>query len=118
MESATFRCPGCHSQNTLNTIESRKVDFYVRRRKKCSVCDKRVTTYELPSEQFEDLKNSQVVLNNLKKVLEAGGLSTVTSRKPNCALCIYMDEFEGCTMGFPEAGGSFAEECNLYKELV
>jgi hypothetical protein len=82
------------------------------------VCDKRVTTYELPSEQFEDLKNAQMVLNNLKKVLETGGVSTVNSRKPNCALCIYMDEFEGCTMGFPEAGGAFAEECNLYKELV
>lgn len=118
MSQATFRCLGCNTDATFYVIESRKLDFYIRRRKKCNTCGKRMTTYEIPSEHFDQLKEAQEVLSSLKKILETKGVTAVAGRTPTCEVCIHMNNYGKCTMDFPEAGGQFAAECSLYTELI
>lgn len=45
-KSKPIRCSKCGSFN-LTTSDSRPMDTYVRRRRKCLDCDNRVTTYEI-----------------------------------------------------------------------
>ncbi len=40
-----MKCPYCELENT-KTIETRSMDFYVRRRRICNGCNKRFTTLE------------------------------------------------------------------------
>ena len=77
-----------------------------------------MSTYEIPSEHFDQLKEAQEVLYNLKKLLKPKGVETTSGRTLTCELCIHMNNYGKCTMDFPEAGGQFASECSLYTELV
>lgn len=53
-------CPGCGKTTHHRVIDSRSVggakSLKIRRRKSCAVCDYRYTTYEVPSELYEDLE--------------------------------------------------------------
>ena len=77
-----------------------------------------MSTYEIPSEHFDQLKEAQEVLSALKSLLKTKGVGTATGKTLTCELCIHMNNYGKCTMDFPEAGGQFASECSLYTELV
>jgi hypothetical protein len=102
----------------LQIIESRKKANYVRRRKECTSCGSRVTTYELSAEHYKELEECKARLENVLRVLDTYLGKLTTDPKVTCRNCIYMKPDGECDLGFPEAGGTFAAECSSYRELV
>jgi hypothetical protein len=112
-------CPKCGERN-IRYGESHKMKDHVRRRKICRSCDYRFTTYELSSEYFEKLRKAAETLDRIRSCFGEESGSGVAGANPrdSCDYCIHMSATQGCTMGFPEAGGDFAKECFCYTELV
>lgn len=101
----------------LRVIESRKEDQYIRRRKECSSCGHRLTTYELSAEYFEEIRHAKTQLNKIYKILGSVEGPSSTDEDVTCYTCIHMTG-RGCQLDFPEAGGAFAAECSSYQEFV
>lgn len=101
-------CSTCGAPE-VRVMETRPNNQAIRRRKQCLACGCRETTYEISQAQYLQLKT----LNKLRAVLLGEDES---SSKPglSCSSCTYWQRND-CSMGFPEAGGSFAEDCACYQ---
>jgi hypothetical protein len=118
MDGATVNnCPHCGIR-AVRILESRKEGGFIRRRKKCSACDERFTTFELTQSQLDELRYLSGVAKKLFKFIEEHESKTFSAASKNCDYCIHMSALGECSMGFPEAGGSFADECSLYRESI
>lgn len=103
-------CPVCRTIS-CKTIESRKTGDARRRRKQCTTCKTRVTTYEVSSEFYSES------IANKKLIEKVTNLFGVSKAKPKtCGECEYMISSE-CSFGFPEAGGEFADECTMFSRI-
>lgn len=95
----------------LRIVESRpSKGVTIRRRKECEACGHRFTTREITDEQYQQFQESQRILAKVRQWL---GGSPVMQSTHVCDHCVHWSE-SGCGMGFPEAGGSFAEECATF----
>jgi hypothetical protein len=95
-------CPQCGEQAYF-VVESRKAQGIQRRRRCCKTCGYRATTYEISATDYELLKKARYV-------------ETIFGEKDKslvCQSCSFWGA-KGCSFGFPEAGGRFAEECSNY----
>jgi hypothetical protein len=113
-------CPEC-KETTLKTIESRLVDSdrVRRRRRACSHCGHRDTTYEVDEKFYREAREYGRVLGKIQMCLTNKKLGDLEEsvKKPErtCEQCFHMSHY-GCSFDFPEAGGSFAEECSMFAE--
>ena len=99
-EALPNACPSCGSL-ALFVIESRPLsNGGRRRRKRCSRCAEKFTTYEISQEEYKALRRGTRVTREPKPKL-------------SCQDCPHW-EATGCGLGFPEAGGIFAAECSCY----
>ena len=102
-------CSFCGASEVF-TIETRPNSKAIRRRKQCFSCKKRETTYEISQAQYRQLQT----LDKLRAVLLGADIADGKA-KLSCSDCTYWQRRK-CDMGFPEAGGAFAEECACYKQ--
>lgn len=106
-------CPMC-SENTETTIESRKTkEGFVRRRRECSSCKSRRTTYEVSREFYETgcllLKQHQRTLSILKDIKQ------VENKNIKCELCVF-NQNEQCTFDLPEHNTVDAFDCTYFEK--
>jgi hypothetical protein len=105
-------CPKCKTK-TCETIESKKESLGQRRRKECKTCGHRLTTYEVSEEFF---KESQKLKSNLGKIRSLLEVDSTPVTGDTCEQCEHMDDGI-CSFSFPDAGGYFASECNLFSKV-
>lgn len=109
-------CPKCRQQTCI-TIESRiNKDNSRRRRKECSECKHRYTTYEV-SEHFYKCSNlNQRRVDTITKCLNLSSSTQSAYDLPDstCDDCVHMCSY-GCSFDFPDAGGAFATECSMFQ---
>lgn len=107
-------CPNCLAQQ-LFVREARTVGTYKRRRRVCRKCGHRETTYEISAEDFELIRHIYRQRDEKRKRrLE----KLAAQRKANvkvCHDCKHWGASFTCDFEFPDAGGTFAEECSLYE---
>lgn len=112
------RCPSC-DQIAVKVIESRETrgDSIRRRRRQCGECGYRDTTYEVTESFFKLAKENKNVLSKIRKFVsgsdELPSEEIVNTSEATCEQCSHMAAY-GCAFDFPEAGGSFAEECSMF----
>jgi DNA-directed RNA polymerase subunit M/transcription elongation factor TFIIS len=102
-------CPKC-SELSVFIIDSRKTKDGIRRRKKCESCGYRYTTREILDKTYQQLVESQRIVTKVQNLF---GGKQVMKNSHTCEQCSHWSSF-GCGMGFPEAGGTFAEECSVF----
>jgi hypothetical protein len=108
-------CPSCQ-HDSFKVIESRIAFETVRRRRKsCSACGHRETTYEVSQAFFVEAQSNAELLLRLKRALTGKDFpsSVLESSETSCLDCTYF-EHNRCSFEFPEAGGSFARECTMF----
>ena len=64
------KCPSCGASNVY-VIESRRSSNGTRRRKKCSSCGWRATTYEIDASRFQRLLDMERVITTLQPLLDS-----------------------------------------------
>lgn len=104
------RCPYC-KEKASHVIESRKTQHSRRRRKHCNACGRRETTHEVSEEFYKNAIKNLETLNRLRAALL--GNEFVTNQSV-CDECVHWIEGE-CNFDFPEAGGTFANECSMFE---
>lgn len=115
---ALTRCPACE-ETSVKVIESRetKGDSIRRRRRECRECGYRDTTYEVTESFFKLAKENKDIVSRIRKFVsgsdEQAPEENVNTSDTTCEQCSHMSSY-GCAFDFPEAGGSFAEECSLF----
>lgn len=64
-------CPHCHQGNRSRVVDSRDnpVDRSRRRRHECYHCERRFTTYEIPSDEYERFRTMRINPRDLEKVI-------------------------------------------------
>jgi len=105
-------CPKCKTK-TCETIESRKESLGQRRRKECTTCGHRQTTYEVSEEFFREARELKSNFAKIRSLLEVSSTSIISN---TCDHCVHMVDAE-CSFDFPDAGGSFASECSLFSKV-
>lgn len=114
----SIRCPSCN-EIAVKIIESRgtRGDSIRRRRRECGECGYRDTTYEVTESFFKLAKENKNILGKIRKFVSGSDKpepkEIVNTLGATCERCSYMSSY-GCAFDFPEAGGSFAEECSMY----
>ena len=98
------KCPKCF-ERTFNVKESRtpgNLKTYIRRRRKvCSMCGYKTTTYEITGEEYEEYLANKKIIDSLKRVLTV---------KRSCNQCTHYYNYS-CRLEIPELD---AEECSYY----
>ena len=115
MSANSPACSKC-GERAIRTIESHQQLSHTRRRKRCKACGHSYTTYEVSAERFDKLIHAEEVLARIGSFFNSANTSNNSSKIITCDLCIHMSPRNGCTMGFPEAGGDFATECSFYED--
>lgn len=100
-------CSACGARE-VRVIETRANNQAIRRRKQCLACKHRETTYEISQAQYQQLQT----LDKLRAVL-LGTDTPPPTPKLSCFNCTHWSRGK-CAMDFPEAGGSFANDCSCY----
>jgi hypothetical protein len=98
-------CSNCGATE-VRVLESRPNRNAIRRRKHCSSCGHRETTYEIAQAQYKELE----VLARLRKVLSGNEPAPIALLCQDCSN--WADR--SCSFGFPEAGGRFATDCSVF----
>jgi DNA-directed RNA polymerase subunit RPC12/RpoP len=101
-------------------LEKRPNRAAVRRRKHCSACGHRETTYEISQKQFKEWKTIEKLGAQLREVLLGKSQKPAVAANDSgikCPTCRHWSG-KGCDFEFPEAGGKFAEECSMYDSLL
>jgi len=109
-------CPVCKEQTAI-TLESRvNKDFSRRRRRVCTECNHRYTTYEVDEAFYKTAIANQRVVDKVIKCLNLSGSLPNNSEFDihDCADCVHMRS-SGCGFDFPDAGGTFANECSMFE---
>ena len=86
-------CSACGARE-VRVIETRANNQAIRRRKQCLACKHRETTYEI-------------------RAVLLGTDTPPPTPKLSCFNCTHWSRGK-CAMDFPEAGGSFANDCSCY----
>ena len=60
-----YKCE-CGSTDYYN-YDTRTGDLYIKRRKKCKKCGRKLITYEVPAEELEDMSEAYKVVKGLAK---------------------------------------------------
>lgn len=108
-----MKCSACGSIK-LKPIESHKsfttlADDIQRRRYRCQ-CGHSESIYVVTKALLEDYKDLK-----MRARLAAEMLTGLTQTLKQCSSCSFWDHDSlKCSLGFPEAGGTFAEECSSY----
>lgn len=109
-------CPVCKNQSVV-TIESHtNQDDSRRRRKHCIECNRRHTTYEVSEDFYKTAVSNKKTIDKITKCLNLNGILSTTDEPDThfCDDCVYMHSY-GCDFEFPDAGGTFANECSMFK---
>ena len=111
-------CPKC-AKGRMFVIEIRKTPIAMRRRRQCSECQYRMTSYEIEQAIFEDFKKAKESMTKILKTLElTPSLTPVVEPLPAsietagevpCYDCLNFRKLYGCSFDFPEA---LTEEAN------
>tara|TARA_R100000458_G_C8204041_1_gene193650 strand:+ start:80 stop:418 length:339 start_codon:yes stop_codon:yes gene_type:complete len=100
------KCPKCY-QRTYTVTESRtpgRTKTYLRRRRKrCTHCGHRDTTYEITAEEYEEYLINKKLIDKLKATL-------TTKEKRSCYQCKHYYS-NSCRLEIPELD---AEECSYF----
>ena len=102
-------CPFCGAKE-VRTLETRSNRNAIRRRKHCLHCGKRETTYEIPQLRYDQLQ----AIDKIRAILLGGDPLGAAELKLDCSTCTHWAHHK-CGMGFPEAGGTFANDCSCYQ---
>lgn len=109
-------CPVCKEQTAI-TLESRlNKDSSRRRRRVCTECNHRYTTYEVDEAFYKTALANQRVVDKVIKCLNLNGRLPSNSEFDinDCDDCVHMRS-SGCSFDFPDAGGTFASECSMFE---
>ena len=100
------KCPIC-SQRTFTVTESRTPGstktYLRRRRKRCTHCGHKDTTYEITAKEYEEYLVNKKLINKLKTTLN-------TKEKISCHQCTHYYA-NSCRLEIPELD---AEECSYF----
>lgn len=113
------RCPAC-GQSSAAVIESRQVASVTRRRRHCSSCNERFTTYELSQEEYYGLLDKVKRLQRIEAALADIAPAPERKHQPDqlgpsqCGRCSYSSAF-GCSLGYPEYGTPEAADCLMFE---
>ena len=107
------KCPSCNGLGVW-TIESRKATHGQRRRKECSLCGHRFTTYEISSEDYAKYDHFLYMHEELCKRLGTFQAQPMMQDKIKCTTCHYNNGYE-CSFDFPEYNTSDSSDCNHYE---
>jgi hypothetical protein len=113
------KCPQCN-EDKLKTIESRKGKQSTRRRKECTACGYRITTHEVSADFFEEAKQNQIFVTQMRKLLGADlpipGVSVSEFRALNkCSDCQHNIDGCYCAFEFPEYDTAESYDCNHFQ---
>lgn len=112
-ERIRYVCANC-GKTAVRVLETKKNREGIRRRRECSACNHRDTTYEVSQELYRELKEAHAVNKKILSLLKLDAFKKVDEKTcDNCAH--YKNSL--CYFEFPDAGGTFAEECSLF-ELI
>lgn len=109
-------CPVCKQQSSITAESKPNKDSARRRRKICTECGYRHTTYEVSEEFYRTAVINQRAVDNFIKCLNLDRRSSVDdeSNTHSCDDCVHMRS-SGCSFEFPDAGGAFANECSMFE---
>ena len=116
-------CPQC-KQPGLRVIESRKSTLSTRRRKKCDHCGYKVTTHEVTADFFEEAKQNQILVKQMRNLLGAdlpipgvepppSGVAFKALNK--CGECQHNKDGCYCEFEFPEYDTAESYDCNHFQ---
>jgi hypothetical protein len=120
------KCPQC-KEDRLKTIESRTSKQSTRRRKQCTACGYRITTHEVSADFFEEAKQNQNLVAQMRKLLGAdlpipgvepppSGVSASEFRALNkCSDCQHNIDGCYCAFEFPEYDTAESYDCNHFQ---
>lgn len=111
------KCPSC-GKHRCTVIESRiNSDNTRRRRKKCLDCSERHTVYEVSEEFYKTAITHKQLIDRFIQTLNLSSSSVTPDAiaLTTCDDCVHMRSY-GCGFDFPDAGGSFAEECSMFEQ--
>jgi hypothetical protein len=112
-----MHCHICHSTNVV-VLESRFNGSTQRRRRQCSDCTYKFTTYEITDEEYQLLKTRAKKLEEINQAIKVIFEPIKDKPKPRqsscpCNSCIYASGSH-CSHDYPEYGTMQAVDCNLY----
>jgi len=108
-----MKCSVCGAI-ALKCIESHKsftgLSGDIQRQRFLCPCGNKETVYVVTKALLEDYKDLK-----MRARLAAEMLTGLTQTLRECSSCSFWDHDKlECNLGFPEAGGTFAEECSSY----
>ena len=108
-------CPKC-GVGRLFTIESRKTQESVRRRKECNACKYRFTTHEVTSEFFDTAKYNASFIHKLQKMMNINStkVESIEGEEEPCVKCKY-NIGARCSFDLPEYMTEESMDCTYYK---
>jgi hypothetical protein len=106
---APTNCSLCGAKE-VRTLETRSNRNAIRRRKHCLHCGKRETTYEISQLRYDQLQ----AVDKIHAILLGGDPLSAAEPVLSCLTCTHWARNK-CAMGFPESGGTFANDCSCYQ---
>ena len=103
------KCPSCGASNVY-VLESRRASNGTRRRKKCSSCGWRATTYEIDASRFQRLLDMERVITTLQPLLD----SLPPAKESKCDDCKFNDS-SACNHGLPEFQSEESHDCIYFQ---
>lgn len=103
------KCPACGASKVY-VIESRPSSNGTRRRKKCSSCGWRTTTYEIDASRLQRLLDIEKVITTLQPLLD----SLPPANESKCDDCKFNDS-SACNHGLPEFQSEDSHDCIYYQ---
>jgi len=116
-------CPNC-GYFSFRVIESRKSKLARRRRFGCDKCNHRITTHEVSDDFFQEAKQNQILVNQMRNLLGAdlpipgvepppSGVDFKALNK--CSDCHYNKDGCYCEFDFPEYDTAESYDCNHFQ---
>lgn len=107
------RCMRCKQPRAI-VLETRQVGTTTRRRRRCTACGHRCTTYELQQDEWQQLTTAAALLQRIEKTLLPLRGRGASPLEPDhaipCHTCRYVVG-DDCSFGFPEYGTTEAKYC-------
>lgn len=110
------KCPHCGS-NKLFVLESRPASEGTRRRKRCSACNYRSTSYEIDGSRFKALIAIEQEMAALVTAIQPLMNKVVVSQstQTRCNDCIF-NQNNRCSHDIPEYQGEESYDCFYFKK--
>jgi len=109
------KCPSCGS-NKLFVLESRPASEGTRRRKRCSACNYRSTSYEIDAARFKALIEIEKEMATLVSAIQPLMNKVVVSQstQTRCNDCIF-NQNNRCSHGIPEYQEEESYDCYYFE---